>query len=85
MKWQTGDDLLCAEKLAHPGRREKHDKDLRNCSVWLWDTGVGHGEGIAAEDTVSRKVTLCDVAAFKQKWPQQRQRPVQTREQILAT
>lgn len=46
---------------------------------------MGHGEGIAAEDTVSRKVTLCDVAAFKQKWRQQRQRLVQTREQILGT
>lgn len=42
---------------------------MRKCSIWLWETGVGHGEGIAAEDTVSRKVTLCDVVAFKQKWP----------------
>lgn len=67
------------------GAKSMKRKDLRKCSIWLWETGVGHGEGIAAEDTVSRKVTLCDVAAFKQKWPQQRQRLVQIREQILGT
>lgn len=40
LRWQTGDDSgFCQvrEKLPHPGRREKHDKDMRTWSVRLWD------------------------------------------------